>query len=202
MKLSDYKKEALRSEQPLAVTQFDNELLLEVLDAAVQMADAVDLIKKFVVYGRPYSPVQLRAALEKVVDVAMHAKHLTLTTTDPTPILMNPRLLHAALGHYGEAGESLSALIPQGHGGQLDIDNVMEEAGDKLWYTALELDEIERLVGTRPADICQMNVAKLSVRYPEKFNLAASEGRDTAAEMQAMRAAAGRLTAHEDIRAA
>lgn len=75
-------------------------------------------------------------------------------------------LLHAILGISGEAGELVDgfkkSLI---YNKPLDVENLKEEAGDILWYMALLL----RTIDTTFEEVMAANIAKLRIRYPEKY---------------------------------
>ena len=76
------------------------------------------------------------------------------------------RLLNAALGIPGEAGEVADIVkksMFQGH--KLDKEHIAKELGDIAWYLALAADAI----GYDLETIFQMNIDKLSARYPEGF---------------------------------
>src|SRR5687767_705976 len=76
------------------------------------------------------------------------------------------RLLHAGMGLCTEAGEFLDMLKKHIlYGKPLDEVNLKEELGDKLWYTALALDELK----TTFEEVMDVNIAKLRARYPNKF---------------------------------
>ena len=76
------------------------------------------------------------------------------------------RLLHAAMGLCTEAGEFMDMLKKHIiYGKPLDEVNLKEELGDKLWYTALALDELKSTFG----EVMATNNAKLAARYPNKF---------------------------------
>lgn len=84
-------------------------------------------------------------------------------------------LLHAAIGISTEAGEILDAfkkhLI---YGKDLDLVNVGEEIGDIMWYVAI----ITRYLGKDFYDLLDINIEKLSARYPEKFTTFSALNRD------------------------
>lgn len=75
-------------------------------------------------------------------------------------------LLHAILGLSGEAGELVDGfkkhLI---YGKMLDENNLIEEAGDILWYMAL----LFRAINVDFAEVMQKNIDKLMIRYPDKY---------------------------------
>ncbi len=56
---------------------------------------------------------------------------------------VTPRIEHAVYGIVSEAGECMDALKKSKmHGRALDKVNLMEEAGDIMWYLALLADEL------------------------------------------------------------
>ena len=91
------------------------------------------------------------------------------------------RLLHAAMGLCTEAGEFMDMLKKHIlYGKPLDEVNLNEELGDKLWYTALALDELKTTF-----DQCmETNIKKLRQRYPNKFTEADALNRDLNKERQ------------------
>ena len=88
-------------------------------------------------------------------------------------------LLHASIGICTEAGEILDALKKNIYYGRaLDVVNISEEVGDVMWYIAklcrdLDLDFDK---------ILDQNIAKLKIRYAEKFTDLEATSRDLIAE--------------------
>lgn len=84
-------------------------------------------------------------------------------------IVVAPRmydLLHATLGISGEAGELLDAVKKSFiYNKPLDLENAKEELGDLLWYMALAC----RTLDVSFEELMQMNIDKLTKRYPEKY---------------------------------
>lgn len=75
-------------------------------------------------------------------------------------------LLHATLGISGEAGELLDAVKKSFiYNKPLDVVNAKEELGDLLWYIALAC----RTLNVSFEELMQMNIDKLTKRYPEKY---------------------------------
>lgn len=75
-------------------------------------------------------------------------------------------LLHATLGISGEAGELLDAVKKTFiYNKPLDKENAKEELGDLLWYISLAC----RTLDVSFEEIMQMNIDKLTKRYPEKY---------------------------------
>ena len=92
---------------------------------------------------------------------------------------VTPRIEHAIMGITTEAGELMDAVKKTKiYGKPLDIVNLLEEAGDTMWYLAILADAL----GVSFEEIWQKNIAKLQKRYPEKFSHENALQRDTDAE--------------------
>lgn len=79
----------------------------------------------------------------------------------------NTRLLEGVMGMAGEAGECVELLkkhLFQGH--DLDREHMAKEIGDVAWYVALAADAL----GFTLDDILQMNIEKISGRYPDGYD--------------------------------
>ncbi len=86
-------------------------------------------------------------------------------------VRMTQRLTNALMGLNGEAGEAIDILkkcLFQGH--ELEIDELIEELGDVMWYLAEAADA----VGITLEDVAQLNIDKLKKRYPHGFTKEAS----------------------------
>lgn len=93
------------------------------------------------------------------------------------------RLLHASMGIQTEGGEIADALKRHVfYGKPLDRVNIVEEAGDILWYVAVLLDT----VGSSFDEAMDKNIAKLKARFGDKFTEAAALERNLAAEREAL----------------
>lgn len=102
-----------------------------------------------------------------------------------TPIRVN----HAVIGLAGEVGEIASLVQKWIYYGKSFKGNelkaaLMEETGDVLWYVALMLNAL----GLNMEAVMKANIAKLRVRYPDKYTdvLAAEESRDRKKEAMAV----------------
>lgn len=121
-----------------------------------------------------------------MIDSGNYVSHVLRTDSPITPGLLarlqNPetvRLLHAAMGMATEAAELLDMLKKHlFYGRPLDLVNAAEEVGDSQWYAGLAVD----VLGTTMNEILTMNIAKLRLRYPEKFDELAAVNRDVDAE--------------------
>ncbi|MEK9152289.1 MAG: nucleoside triphosphate pyrophosphohydrolase family protein [Patescibacteria group bacterium] len=92
---------------------------------------------------------------------------------------VTPRVEHAVMGVCTEAAELLDAVKKAKiYGKTLDRVNLVEEAGDCMWYLALLCTEL----GVSFEQVWEKNIAKLQARYPEKFTREQALVRDLAGE--------------------
>lgn len=76
-------------------------------------------------------------------------------------------LSNVGLGISGEAGEVADLIkkhLYQGH--ELNKEHIAKELGDVAWYIALGCETI----GSSLESVLQMNIDKLKVCYPDKFD--------------------------------
>lgn len=94
-------------------------------------------------------------------------------------------LAHMAMGVAGEAGETVDICKKHiAYGKPLDVDHLIEELGDALFY----MNGIVRMIGSSWDRVMNVNVAKLEARYPDaKFNADHAINRDKEAEQAAMK---------------
>lgn len=86
------------------------------------------------------------------------------------------RLVNAALGLCGEAGEFADSLKKHlHHGHELDEAALRKELGDVLWYVALACDAL----GFQMGEVMAENIGKLRRRYPDGFSAERSIDRST-----------------------
>ena len=98
-------------------------------------------------------------------------KTLPLMKRMPT---LDDNLAHASLGIAGEAGEIVDAVKKLwAYDKPLDVDNVVEEAGDLLFYLLALLD----MVGVSLEEVVAGNTAKLAKRYPNGYSNEAAQAR-------------------------
>lgn len=77
------------------------------------------------------------------------------------------KLALAGLGLTGEAGEVADIIKKTiGHGHELNINDLVKELGDVLWYVA----EICELINIPMSSVAAKNITKLKKRYPEGFD--------------------------------
>ncbi len=93
----------------------------------------------------------------------------------------NQRLLHAGIGLATESGELLDTLKKHiFYGKELDTINIAEEIGDLFWYSAIIADEL----GVPFDEIMNKNIAKLKMRYGDRFTETAANNRNIEAERE------------------
>jgi NTP pyrophosphatase (non-canonical NTP hydrolase) len=103
----------------------------------------------------------------------------TESRSNPLGNSRDSRLLHAAIGITTEAGEFFDPLKKYLFYGKLyDEVNLREELGDLLWYIAIACDALDTTVELEMARV----LAKLQVRYPEKFSDYLAEHRNLEGE--------------------
>lgn len=109
-----------------------------------------------------------------------HLQAFTRLCADPRKL----RLLHAVMGLCTEVGELQDQVKKHlFYGTNLDLVNLKEEGGDLFWYLAILADVLGEANFT---NMLQANIAKLRVRYPEKFEEKAANNRDLDKERSAL----------------
>ena len=87
--------------------------------------------------------------------------------TAPSNIDGDERLTCALMGLCGESGEAMDIwkkVLYQGH--ELDIDHMVSEVGDVLYYVTLAAIEL----GVSLDELMRQNVQKRKKRYPHGFD--------------------------------
>lgn len=103
------------------------------------------------------------------------AERTDLKQVDNERLVEYGRLLNAAIGVAGEAGEMLDEVKKVVyHGHELDKDKVCKELGDCLWYLAKTAREIDITLNL----VAEENIKKLEKRYPEGFEVEKSVYRE------------------------
>lgn len=94
------------------------------------------------------------------------------------------KLLHGLIGLATESGESLDAFKKfLFYGKELDVPNIIEELGDKLWYIAEVISALDGLgYKITLEEVMEKNIAKLKKRYPEGFSESDALNRNLEAE--------------------
>lgn len=154
---SNYSSVALRTESP-AFHPTNSLELTNALHTLVRVGKHLDSFKRQMFYGSPQGisedrPIKL--SLEQI------------------------RVLHGILGLATETAE-LAEVFMESLNDQtkMNITLIKEELGDIQWYVALISDASALLMN----DVLATNIAKLSCRYPERFDAQRAVQRDLDAE--------------------
>lgn len=181
-----YIADALRTEKVVPVIRGDASFVPAALQVLVAAGKLADMLKKRLIYGRVIEDQQFDDVLMEVASAVQDAGDAVFDA-DEVELDYHPRLLHAALGGFGEQAELLEGMQSAiDDGRDLDEVHVMEEIGDQLWYAALALDAVNDVAGIQPKAVAQLNIAKLRARFPNAFTLEAVTNRDLAAERAAL----------------
>ncbi|CCV12909.1 MazG nucleotide pyrophosphohydrolase domain-containing protein [Mesorhizobium sp. STM 4661] len=144
-------------------------VLVAVVQARIDASHMIDGAKKALFYGKR------KPIFHDLVTDIMKEDGAILEY----PEGIEPDLIHAALGVDSESTELLEVLQTYLETGVIDREKFMDEAGDLQWYLAM----LYRKIGTTFEEVGERNIAKLMVRYPNKFDAElATTHRDDAKE--------------------
>lgn len=147
--------------------------LRDVLVTAISTLEELDKIKKALYYGRDYPDMPEVGDASDCALVPNMNFGSDLSRDDVVD------LVHGIVGKATEAGELLEALLLTVFGGKdFDLVNAMEEVGDGHWYDAL----IAKVCNTDFDMIQRTNIAKLRLRFPNKFTEYDAKNRNLNAE--------------------
>lgn len=188
MNFEEFKKAALSTEKVPETLRFSLHGTACLLAAGVMMAKLADQMKKTMIYGKEFDEGQYRDNINKLrrqLDLMLSQAHRVATPEDTETELFKPnlRVLHGAIGMFGEAGEVLEAVIAEMKTGELDSVNVAEELGDSDWYKVVILDEICISEEESRTAVIEKLTNKATGRYKNGFSEGAALAlRDTVAE--------------------
>lgn len=142
-----------------------------------------------------YDDVKIDQRIVLKLETLLDAVHSIRTYTERPKY----RVWHGMFGLVTEAGELVDAFKKHWfYHKPLDVDNVLEECGDIIWYSELLSDEgynmtyvatgvnaIAKEFGSSYTECYDRVVKKLRVRYPDGFTKFDAEHRDTLSEMEA-----------------
>lgn len=131
---------------------------------------------------------QANENLHEVVDA--HIKLILGTENNDFSVPQNEiRLLHAIMGIVTEAGELMDIMKKHYvYGRPLDMDKLIDELGDLLYYTFQAIDDVspEDDFKKKLAKAIAKNLAKLLTRYPGgEYSQERANNRDRDAEKSA-----------------
>lgn len=94
------------------------------------------------------------------------------------------RLEHSIIGILSEAGEIADTLKRHMfYKHELNRNNLLEEYGDLLWYVAEGLTALDADM----EQVMELNIIKLRLRYPDKFNKSGTMRPNYEAEQELIR---------------
>ncbi len=195
MDAKKFQENALRTESVPAKLVVNERAFDAMFRTVVGLGLVADMFKRQLYYARSIDAGQLTAVATEVATSAKYLARLAAELgTDRLNAciegehgaggdmgLIDMRLLHCALGCFTESGEMFEALQVQYQGGELNKANFGIELGDTNWYQAIGLDAL----GKTQEEVWEAVIAKLCVRFPEKFDAAQAVTRDLAAEEKA-----------------
>lgn len=167
MNLEQYVKNAIRTESTIDEIKLNKSYeFIQALNAFTAAAILLDLFKKHIFYKKPINQEKWNYAVSLLCESSQNLQrsdHIHLEQLKTLKI--DPRVFHGIVGIATEAGELIETIIKQIDTNQLDNINLAEEIGDVCWYQAILVDTLKINWDT----ILERNIAKLKVRYPEKY---------------------------------
>lgn len=149
------------------------EHMKKVLGDAICALNELDKVKKALFYGKPLGVPATEDNCEGIT--------LWLDGTDE----QRKNILHGIIGAATETGELLELLYATVIDGKpFDSVNLDEETGDVFWYFAL----LAKACGFTFEDAQRKNIAKLRMRYGEKFSEFDALNRNLIAERSVLEA--------------
>lgn len=154
------------------------QVLVLAVNAAINALNDLDKIKKSLFYGRDNNLTTL--GMENCNFLPMQVGGADYDA------VKSAQIIHGILGLATEAGELLEGLRNAYNGQGVDAVNVREESGDAKWYLAI----LANAFGREWREDEQVNIAKLKLRFPDKFKATDANVRDLTAERALLEQAA------------
>lgn len=161
--LDKFVQDAIRTESKIDTVKTNPLVLREVVKAAINAGNLLDMLKKNIFYDKPIDPRAFEICANELVYAGENLSQKP-DLTQRSSISINPRVFHSAIGIATEATEILESL--DFYGNSVDVVNFFEEFGDIGWYEAIGIDELDGDFD----DIFHKVINKLRARYPDKFN--------------------------------
>lgn len=166
MDLQTYRKCAAKTESlPESIT-CSHSLVSGILVSLEELTNILDSIKKNMFYKRSLmEEADIKCSLQNISSLLQDLSKGDITTQDVSVIdVQQIRVLHSMIGIITESAGELPSLVNSViKEGNLDHVNLNEEYGDVMWYIDRGLDSI----GTSIEQSLDININKLSARYPE-----------------------------------
>lgn len=153
--------------------------LRNVMGDIIRTGVSADALKRTIFYGKEFEYFLAQSSLLNRLNglpaVRFDAKFVQ---AEEEGRIKQPTM-HGIFGVVTESAELIEALAAAVIDEEpLDRTNVIEEAGDLLWYIALILRSVDSSID----EAMDRNIAKLEKRYKEKFTTEQALNRDLATE--------------------
>lgn len=147
----------------------------------------LDQVKRSIYYGAKgaYNPDKLNALSERLLDIEpfeFTGPEMIANVDSAELPNVNTRVVHGIVGLVTEAAELAEALTLYLETGAFDPVNLFEEIADCRWYEKILQDELK----IEDRDMLEFLLAKLAVRYGDKFDDSAAVLRDIGSERDVM----------------
>ena len=173
MDIETYQREAQNTKSnQFNIDRHIDEEIMAILQDVEQSGEFADQLEKSLFYGKPINEQMFNLLVQNSPRIA--PGELTEVSVDQ---------VHAILGFISEAAEFAELLREAAQSGKsINRDDLIDEAGDLMWYLAMLLQDI----GSSFDEVTTKNNAKLRTRFPHKFTADAANVRDLEAERNAL----------------
>lgn len=165
--------------------QLDN--LKKALELVSIAGGILDQVKRSIYYGAKgaYNPDKLNALTERLLQVEpfeFTGPEMIANSSSVELPNLNTRIVHGIVGLVTESAELAEALTKYLETGTIDAVNLFEELADCRWYEAILQDDLN----IKDHELFEFLIAKLSVRYGDKFSDEAAVLRNIGTERDVM----------------
>lgn len=183
--LNQYVKDSLRTESKLEEFKIPVDTFEKLLRVYINLGEILDAYKKNIFYNKDKKLKE--EYIERLTQINVQIALLMrqgLSETPKTPSEnVTSRVFHGILGIMTESAELAEILHKSLVDSTIKIDpiHIQEELGDGMalgWYPAILHDALN----LDPKDTLRKNIAKLKVRFPEKYTDEHADNRDLVAE--------------------
>lgn len=177
--------DATRTESRIKNISLNPTFFHDLTETIIALGTILDQIKKHTFYNKPYNTESIRENLEVarsniLLMVEDTDRDFWLRDDQKMEVDVDPRVFHAIVGITTEAVELLQALDI--HTKDIDKVNFLEELGDVDWYQAIGIDAVDGSF----EQVLERVIAKLRIRYPDKFTSENAINRDLARERKVL----------------
>ena len=168
----EYVAAAMRTNTP------DYAAVQERLDATGTFAELLNTMRNCMYAGERLDTFKKHLMYGKLLTHENHEQMRASMMSDE-----NIDIMHGIIGMQTEVAELIEAFIRMVYEGTpLDLVNVAEEIGDNQWYVAVIVNRLRLKLD----EIHARNIAKLRIRFPERFSEERAINRDLSAEREAL----------------